>query len=307
MKNSAFNLQSSWIAPLIEQLYGELANKGIHFRPHIWVSDDWFCPDGISGFAVPFWLLDPKLIEQEKRARGFCEGEDKKECMMLLRHECGHAIDNAFELFECEERTQLFGNFFTPYPKSYGPRPYSKKYVHHLKDHYAQSHPAEDWAETFAVWLTPKSQWKTKYAQTGALKKLSYIQKKMNSLKGQRPLNHSKEVIDEVSSLPKDLDSFFKKRKQNLSGLTKKEISPFLKKEQHNKAFSQYLKRERQEIIQKIAKKTQLPHYGIKNLINGIESHYDLYLSKSSEKDFIQLLGKKTPVLFKKGKHKVLM
>ncbi|MCK7497714.1 MAG: putative zinc-binding metallopeptidase [Comamonadaceae bacterium] len=56
-----------------------------------------------------------------------------------------------------------FGRASRHYPESYLPRPGSRNYVVHLDHWYAQSHPAEDWAETFAVWLDPRSRWRERY------------------------------------------------------------------------------------------------------------------------------------------------
>ena len=46
---------------------------------------------------------------------------------------------------------------------AYTPDPNSRAYVQHLDYWYAQSHPFEDYAETFAVWLRPSSRWKRRY------------------------------------------------------------------------------------------------------------------------------------------------
>ena len=80
--------------------------------------------------------------------------------MQILRHEAGHAFDNAYELRRRRRRVRLFGRPSTPYPDFYLPKPYSKSFVLHLDSWYAQSHPDEDFAETFAVWLTPDSDWR---------------------------------------------------------------------------------------------------------------------------------------------------
>jgi hypothetical protein len=57
--------------------------------------------------------------------------------------------------------------------------------VLHLDSWYAQSHPDEDFAETFAVWLTPNSEWPQRYKGWKALKKLEYMDALMRSLRGQ--------------------------------------------------------------------------------------------------------------------------
>ncbi len=139
----------------IEQVCGELTARGLRFRPHFWLSDDWFTPDGIPGVAIPFYLAHPRLAQLERAKMLEVEGGTPEWCLRILRHEAGHAIDNAFRLRRRRRRIKLFGKSSEPYPEHYAPRPYSKSYVIHLDAWYAQSHPDEDFAETFVVWLHP--------------------------------------------------------------------------------------------------------------------------------------------------------
>ena len=76
--------------------------------------------------------------------------------MRILRHEAGHALDNAYRLRRRRRWREVFGPASLPYPARYRARPGSRRYVHHLGEWYAQAHPTEDFAETFAVWLTPQ-------------------------------------------------------------------------------------------------------------------------------------------------------
>src|SRR6185295_10017069 len=96
-------------------------------------------------------------------------------------HEAGHAIDHAFRLERRRKRQEIFGSSSKPYPEFYTPKPYSKSFVLHLDAWYAQSHPDEDFAETFAVWLTPSSEWRQRYAGWKAAKKLEYMDALMRS------------------------------------------------------------------------------------------------------------------------------
>ena len=81
------------------------------------------------------------------------------------------------------QRRHMFGSPSKPYPEFYTPKPYSKSFVLHLDAWYAQSHPDEDFAETFAVWLTPNSEWRQRYAGWQALNKLEYMDALMDSLR----------------------------------------------------------------------------------------------------------------------------
>ena len=126
------------------------------------------------------------------------EGYLEKDCMKLLRHESGHAIDNAYRLRKIKRRQNLFGLSSTPYPDSYSPRAYSKKYVVHLNSWYAQSHPDEDWAETFAVWLNPRSNWKKRYRHWPAMKKLEMVDEIMSTIQITAPPVRKKETPENI-------------------------------------------------------------------------------------------------------------
>jgi hypothetical protein len=178
----------SQIAEPIRQLNYELAARGLLFRPHFWLSDEWFSPDGVPGIAVPFYLAHPRLARLELAQMLEVEGGTPDWCMRILRHEAGHALENAYRLRQRRDRQAVFGKSTQPYPKFYTPKPYSKNHVLHLDMWYAQSHPDEDFAETFAVWLNPQSMWRERYADWPALKKLEYMEGLMASLVEARPL-----------------------------------------------------------------------------------------------------------------------
>ena len=148
-------IEGSEIERHLGTLYAELALHGFVFRPHCWLSDEWFSPDGTPGFAVPFYLAHPRLKRLEQDMMLEVEGGAEEHCLELMRHETGHALANAYRLHRRRDWQRHFGKSTQQYPKSYTPKPYSKRFVVHLDNWYAQSHPDEDWAETFAVWLRP--------------------------------------------------------------------------------------------------------------------------------------------------------
>lgn len=176
-------IKGSPIEEAVTQLYRELRLKKLQFRPHIWLSSEWFTPDGVPGIAVPFYLVHPRLRALEQAQMLEVEGGTPHWCMRIFRHECGHAIDNGYRLHRRAEYRRLFGSWSKPYPTRYKPKPYSKKFVVHLDMWYAQSHPAEDFAETFAVWLDPRSHWRQAYAGWPALKKLEYVDRLMQEIR----------------------------------------------------------------------------------------------------------------------------
>ncbi len=178
-------IEGSEVEPLIGQLYNELARAGLEFKPPIYLTDEWGCPEGMPIIGVPFYLASPKLARIERELAENLETPD--ESMMYLRHEAGHAINYAYVLYEQEEWHQIFGPYSRPYRESYKPNPFSRDYVHHIAGWYAQKHPDEDFAETLAVWLDPDSNWREVYAGGGACRKLEYVDRIMREIGRQTP------------------------------------------------------------------------------------------------------------------------
>jgi hypothetical protein len=160
IRDLGLKLDGTWVEACIEQLYDELADRKITLRPHCWLSDEWFSPNNVPGIAIPFYLVHPRLIRLERSMMLEAEGASKAECMRILRHEAGHAMQHGFRLHRRPSYQKLFGKSSTPYPTSYRPKPASRHFVHHLRAYYAQAHPDEDFAETFAVWMQPRARWR---------------------------------------------------------------------------------------------------------------------------------------------------
>jgi hypothetical protein len=197
----------------IAQLGAELEAARLAFRPHFWLSDEWFTPDGVPGIAVPFYLAHPRLARLEQSQMLEVEGGTPDWCMRILRHEAGHALENAFGLRNRRKRRKVFGLTSEPYPDAYAVRPYSKRFVIHLEEWYAQSHPDEDFAETFAVCLTPGSDWRDRYVGWPALRKLEYVEEVIQELAGQLPLVSAKQRVDPLSSLRRTLRTHYRRRR----------------------------------------------------------------------------------------------
>ena len=141
------------------------------------------------------------------------EGGTPDWCLQILRHEAGHAFDNAYELRQRRRRVRLFGTPSTPYPDFYLPRPYSKSFVLHLDSWYAQSHPDEDFAETFAVWLTPDSDWRARYADWPALRKLEYMDELMREIAGQPPVVRTRRRVEPLERLRTTLRKHYARKR----------------------------------------------------------------------------------------------
>jgi len=206
-------IAGSWIEPRIAQLDDELGARGLTFKPHFWLSSEWFTPDGVPGVAIPFYLAHPRLMKLEEAQMLEVEGGTPAACLQILRHEAGHAFDNAYALRNRRRRVRLFGRPSTPYPDFYLPRPYSKSFVLHLDSWYSQSHPDEDFAETFAVWLTPDSDWRTRYADWPAVRKLEYIDRLMKEIAGQQPVLKTRREVEPLSRLRTTLREHYAKKR----------------------------------------------------------------------------------------------
>ena len=189
----------------IERLHAELAQRGIRFRPHCWLAEEWFSPDGVPGIAIPFYLAHPRLMLLERKIVHEVEGGTNTWLMRILRHEAGHAVDTAFGLRRRKAWREVFGKASQRYPTRYAPKPVSQSFVLHLGLWYAQSHPTEDFAETFAVWLPARSRWRSEYADWPAIRKLQFVDRTMAELQGSRPGNTSRKTIEPLSRNRKTL------------------------------------------------------------------------------------------------------
>ncbi|MEN3375191.1 MAG: hypothetical protein V7604_546 [Hyphomicrobiales bacterium] len=205
-------VEGTWLEDCLNALHGELEERGIRLRPYAWISSEWFCPENTPGIAIPFYLAHPRLMKLEKKMMLEVEGGTWSECMAILRHEAGHTVQHAYQLHRRRRWQQLFGPSSKRYPRHYRPNPASRRYVQHLRRWYAQSHPAEDFAETFAVWLRPRSNWRTRYAGWPALKKLEYVDELMTEIAGKRPLITTRERLDPLRELSETLGSHYRKK-----------------------------------------------------------------------------------------------
>jgi len=179
------------VEPYIQRLKGEFAARRFVFVPSFYLTDSWGCPNEVPVIGIPFYLADKRLSRIEEEQTG--EIEDGDTIMMLLRHEAGHAINYAYRLWQDKEWSERFGSFKTPYRDAFSPNPFSRQFVRHLTygqfhlNTYAQKHPDEDFAETFAVWLTPGSRWRARYANWPALAKIEYVARLMRRCRERPP------------------------------------------------------------------------------------------------------------------------
>ncbi|MGE0449220.1 MAG: putative zinc-binding metallopeptidase [Vicinamibacterales bacterium] len=303
----------------IAQVDAELDARGL-VRPYYWIADEWFTPDGVPGVAVPFYLTHPRLAKLELSQMLEVEGGDAETCLKILRHEAGHAIDNAYMLRRRRARRKMFGRPSTPYPEYYTPKPYSKSFVLHLDHWYAQSHPDEDFAETFATWLDPGSDWRTRYLGWPAERKLTYMDRLMTSL-AQRPAAlTTRREVDPIVELEKTLGEHYQAKREHY-GLD----APDFYESDLFKLFSddpryaghpsaaRFLRRIRREARSTVASFTDSYQYTINQLIDKIirrcrERNLRLTESEDATKlDFMVFLTVQTMNYLHSGRHRVAL
>jgi hypothetical protein len=256
-------IEGSWLDEVLGRVDEELEARGLTFGPHFWLADEWFSPDGVPGVALPFYLAHPRLMRLERRMMFEVEGGTRGACMKLLRHELGHAIDNAYQLHRKRNWQRMFGRVSVRYPEVYRPNPASKRFVQHLDGWYAQSHPAEDFAETFAVWLRRGSGWRARYAGWPALKKLDYVDGLMREIAGTKPRVKNRQKPYSVAKLRISLRTFYERKRAYYDvGYSEAHDRDLLRlfsderRYQRRPTAASFLRRHRREIRERVARWT---------------------------------------------------
>jgi len=278
IRELGLKLEGSPLDRFVQQLYRELERKGLKkFKPLCYLTDEWGCPSGEPVIGIPFYLADPKLSRLEKEMNDL---EDARQVMMYLRHEAGHAFNYAYELCKTLEWRELFGPFRRPYRDNYRPVPFSRKFVRHMEGWYAQKHPDEDFAETFAVWLTPRGNWRKRYAGWGAMQKLVYVDRmarKFRDVEPLRPQGHTDITVEEMETtvadfyqkaleaqpspgdlpLDTDLADIFKASKRKKTGV---------------RPAAELLRENHKSLVDKVTYWTGMQRPWVKKLLESIES-----------------------------------
>ena len=284
-------LEGSPVERYVHMLYRELERKGLKsFRPPCYLTDEWGCPSGEPIIGIPFYLADANLAQLEREVDGL---EDQREIRMYLRHEAGHAFNYAYRLYETPEWRELFGPFHRPYRDRYRPVPFDRSFVRHVEGWYAQKHPDEDFAETFAVWLTPGARWRMRYRGWPVMRKLRYVARVARALGGTEPpvrLASTDITVEEMHmtveeffratqpvSLPvevaleNDLPDFFIRKGRRMRGL---------------RPAWELVAQHRTDLINKIEYWTGVRRSVVRSLVEGIEQaaqRLQLYVDTSRE------------------------
>ncbi len=284
-------IEGTWLADCITQLYKELEDKGLKFRPLCYLADEWLTPLGEPVIGIPFYLAHPVLTRLEKKMMLEAEGEAREECMKLLRHECGHAISYAYQLHKKKRWQQIFGPSSKEYGDTFRFRPYSRNYVRHLDGFYAQFHPDEDFVETFAVWLTPDSNWQKTYQGWPALKKLLYVSELMASVAGKDPIASKGVKHWNFKNIKVTLNNFYKKKREfwaeqfpDFHDGNLKKIFTATPEGENKIAAVSFIKRYEKDIVANIVRWTGERKYVISNLLKAVaQRSKELKLSTSGD------------------------
>jgi len=283
IKELGLKLEGSPLEKYVGILYRDLERKGLkHFRPACYLTDEWGCPSGEPVVGIPFYLADPKLAALEK---GMNDLEDEREILMYLRHEAGHAFNYAYELYKGDEWRALFGPFRRAYKEHYRPVPFSRRYVRHIAGWYAQKHPDEDFAETFAVWLTPRSAWRKRYRGWPALQKLRYVDRTARRVADLPPLRRMGETDVTVEEMDVTVEQFYQQRAPDEAqaiaelaldaDLADILVKPAPRRRRGIRAAAPWLAEHRKPIVDKVTYWTGVRRPLVKALVESVEARVE--------------------------------
>jgi hypothetical protein len=211
IRDLGLTIKGTPLERVIADFEHELDLAGIlKVRPRFYLSSEWGVPFPSLAIAIPFYLATPELTKIHADRHGHVEGASRADILRYLRHEMGHVISYCYRLHDDEEWVKLFGSMTQPYVEEYRPEPFSRRFVRHLPGWYAQKHPDEDWAETFAVWMTPGLDWRNDYAEwPSAMAKLLYCDRVVNAVKDKEPLIAVEDFDEDVAEISYTLDQYY--------------------------------------------------------------------------------------------------
>jgi hypothetical protein len=279
IRELGLKIEGSPLQRFVQQLYRELEQKRlVKFRPPCYLTDEWGCPSGEPVIGIPFYLANSDLAHLEKEMN---DVEDAREIMMYLRHEAGHAFNYAYKLHQTPEWKRLFGPFRRPYHDNYRPIPFSRNFVRHLAGWYAQKHPDEDFAETFAVWLTPRSAWRKRYRGWGAMAKLRYMNRIGKELGNEDPVRRRGRTDITVDEMEATVAEFYQRINDEIPlvdlalDTDLRDIFDASKRRKTAKPAHEFLHVQRKAVVDKVAYWTGAQRPLIKRLIEVIEERID--------------------------------
>jgi hypothetical protein len=212
IRDLGLTIEGTRLEPILDEFAGELRAAGLtRIRPRFYLSTEWGVPFETVAMAIPFYLARPDLTALHAERVGHVEGFDRADILRYLRHEMGHVVNYAYRLYDQEEWVKQFGSITQPYGEDYRPEPFSRRYVRHLPGWYAQKHPDEDWAETFAVWLTPGLDWRLEYGGWPvAAAKLAYCERAMAAIHEREPIVTAADLDEDVGEIEYSLGHYYR-------------------------------------------------------------------------------------------------
>jgi hypothetical protein len=218
--------------------------------------------------------------------------------MMYLRHEAGHAFNYAYELYKTSEWRDLFGPFRRPYRDNYRPVPFSRRYVRHIAGWYAQKHPDEDFAETFAVWLTPRFKWRERYRGWGAMAKLRYVDRAAKHLGAVDPVRSRGDKDTPVEEIDATVADFYRESSLHPTAPVdlplENDLGDIFKISKRRKRgirpAADLLRENRKAVIDKVTYWTGVQRPLVKNIVQSIEakvSELGLYADVRAEREHL--------------------
>jgi hypothetical protein len=321
LKDLRVTVQGTWLESCLKALCRELDEHDIRVRPHAWISSEWFSPENTPGIAIPFYLAHPRLMQLEKKMILEVEGGTWSECMRILRHECGHVVTHAYQLYRRRRWQQLFGPSSKRYPRYYRANPASRNHVQNLPLWYAQSHPDEDFAESFAVWLQqPEPDWRARYADWPALKKLEYMDVLMKNVAGKPMQVHTRRRVDPLASIRRTLRSHYERKRRHYGVVYPNFYDRDLRRlfsdrPEHagNMKAARFIGRVRKDVRRMVAVWTGEYQYTIDQVIEAMmkrTSELNLRLTGPEDRakaDFLVLLTMQTMNHLHSGRHRVAL
>lgn len=298
IRELGLSLESSPVAELVHHLYAELEAKGLrNFRPLCYLSDEWGSPAGEPVIGIPFYLGDPRVAHLEDALN---DVESEREIMMYLRHEAGHAFSHAWDLSRTPDYRETFGSVRRPYRDDYPFVPFSRDFVRYIPGWYAQKHPDEDFAETFAVWLDPHSHWQARYSGWPAMRKLQYVDRITRELGEREPLKPTGRTDITAAEMDQTVEEFYREFQVDESAMIEglaldadlaEIFSPATNDETETTPAAKLLAAQRRHLVDKVNQWTGVRRTLVREIVLAVERRLgELGLMVTPERSSRQLI-----------------
>jgi hypothetical protein len=213
-----FRLKDSLIYPSISTITEELEKCQLKLiKPRFYFSDEWFCADQSTDIAIPFYFYSAQMLKVARAYGLQIEGNSRLQFLRYLRHEIGHAFDNAYAIHQRKDFRMVFGDpNFIYAPDNYLSRSQSSSHAQNINKWYSQTHPLEDFAETFAVCLCPKMMsYQRTHGNSHRNEKFDYVEKMIRHFKSRHPKINRKPPLHPSWQIKKTIHRIFLEQKKH--------------------------------------------------------------------------------------------